>query len=151
MKTGNHSGVNMAGTRSRRLIVDDNQDILSLMPALAAQLCAADMECYQSPKDALAAFESAAGDFELIITDLEMPGMSGIELGQRLLALAPKTKILLATGSEVITDAEAREMGFCGLLHKPFSTGSLRHWLNSVGLRNRFEDFPAPITALTPA
>ena len=151
MKTKSLFDTNPAATRSRWMIVDDNRDILSLMPAVAAPLCDADIECYQSPQAALSAFQSAAGSFELIITDLEMPGMSGIELGQRLHALAPEIKILLATGSEVITDAEAREKGFCGLLHKPFSTGRLRHLLKSAGVGKISADFPTGITALTPA
>src|SRR5215472_6846037 len=93
---------NMSVARPRWMIVDDNADILRLMSVFLAPWCGADVECYQSPQDAMSAFNSAAGAYELVITDLEMPGMSGIELGRCLRVLAPKTRVLLTTGSEVL-------------------------------------------------
>ena len=58
----------------------------------------------------------APGAFDFVITDLEMPGLDGIELGRQLRAFSPTTKILLATGSGILTATEAVERGFCGLL-----------------------------------
>jgi CheY-like chemotaxis protein len=60
--------------RTRWMIVDDNEDILSLMQAIATRLGDVAAECFNSPKNALAAFRAAPEKFPLVITDLEMPG-----------------------------------------------------------------------------
>ena len=70
----------------------------------------------------------------LVVTDLEMPDMSGIELHSRLRQLSPSLKVLLSTGSDILTATEAAQRGFCGLLRKPFSIPSLINILRQVGL-----------------
>ena len=111
-----------------------------------------DLQCFYSPHAALATFADAPEAFDFIITDLEMPGMSGIEFGSRLRKLSPVIKVLLATGSGILTEAEAVQRGFCGLLLKPFPFESLRRTLDKAGLlkapaKNNFESFVALTTA----
>ncbi len=103
------------------MIVDDNQDVLSLLRDIITSCVNADIQCFHSPHAALATFTSAPEAFDFVITDLEMPSMSGIELGCQLRKLSPAIKVLLATGSGILTTKEARQKGFCGMLHKPFS------------------------------
>ena len=119
---------------ARWMIVDDNEDILSLMRAIAERLGAVAIECFNSPKAALAAFRAAPGKFSVVITDLEMPGMSGIELCRELRKFSPAQKILLTTGSEILTGREAVERGFCGMLRKPFPFASLQRALSAAGV-----------------
>jgi CheY-like chemotaxis protein len=139
-------------SRTRWMIVDDNEDILSLMQAIAARLGEAAIECFNSPKAALAAFRAAPEKFSLVITDLEMPGMSGIELCRELHEVSPAQKILLTTGSEILTDGEAAEKGFCGLLHKPFPFASLQRALGAAGvLEMAAQNNPEKFAALTMA
>jgi FixJ family two-component response regulator len=135
-------------SRPRWIIVDDNKDILSLMYAIVTRCVDADIQCFHSPHAALATFEAAPEAVDFVITDLEMPGMSGIELGSRLKKLSPTLKVLLATGSEILTDGEAVQKGFCGLLHKPFPFTSLRRVLEAAGVlkiqdENNSEKFAA--------
>ena len=120
--------------RRRWMIVDDDENILSLIYKFAARTSDADIECFLSPHEALAAFAAAPGSFELVITDLEMPGMDGIELGRQLHELSPTTKILLITGSGILTATEAVERGFCGLLCKPFPFAALKNALKFAGV-----------------
>jgi CheY-like chemotaxis protein len=134
--------------RQHWMIVDDNKKVLSLMRSVIAQFTDVDLHCFYSPHAALATFTAAPEAFDFIITDLEMPGMSGIELGSRLRKLSPAIKVLLSTGSGILTEAEAVQRGFCGLLLKPFPFGSLRHALDRAGLletpvKNNFEPFAA--------
>ena len=107
------------------LLVDDTSEVLSLMSALLANLTDAEIECFGSPADALAAFAKAPGKYELVITDYEMPGMDGVELCEQMRALVPTQKVLLATGSGFFTEAAAQHAGFTGLLNKPFSIAKL--------------------------
>jgi CheY-like chemotaxis protein len=128
MQTGNDR-------RPRWMIVDDNQDILSLVRDIIARFSDVDVECFNSPQAALAVFEAEPDAFEFVITDLEMPDMSGIELCRRLRVFSPSLKILLSTGSEIISDEEAVQKGFCGLLRKPFPFAALQHALEPAVLK----------------
>ena len=130
-----------AGARPRWMIVDDNPDILTLVRDIVAHFNDVDVECFNSPQAALAAFESEPESFEFVITDLEMPEMNGLELSRRLRAFAPSLKILLSTGSEIISDEEAAEKGFCGLLRKPFPFAALQRALEPATLKY-YEKFP---------
>jgi len=117
------------------MVVDDNRDILTLIRDIVARFSDVDIECFNSPQDAFAAFEAEPEAFDFVITDLEMPGMSGIELSRRLRALSPSLRILLATGSELLSDEEAAQKGFCGLLRKPFPLAALQNALGPATLK----------------
>ena len=123
------------GSRPRWMVVDDDRDILSLIRDVVARFDDVDVECCNTPQEALAAFESKPGAFEFVITDLEMPDMSGIELCRRLRALSPSLKILLSTGSEILSDEEAVQKGFFGLLRKPFPLAALQNALEPATLK----------------
>lgn len=122
----------LAPPARRWLLVDDNLEILSLMQETVAQLFGVEAAAHHSPCEALAAFQAAPEEFQIIITDLEMPVMDGFELCHRLLAIAPAAKVFLATGSHFVTRGEARARGFCGLLTKPFSPLTLQHEIAAV-------------------
>jgi CheY-like chemotaxis protein len=119
---------------SRWLIVDDNENVLLLLSALAAQLTNAEIDCFSSPREAEAAFAQAPDKYQLVITDLEMPGVDGIQLCRRLRAISPAVKVLLTTGSRLLTGAEAVQNGFCGLLQKPFRVSVLKNLLAAAGV-----------------
>ncbi len=62
----------------------------------------------------------------LVITDVRMPGMSGIELLQRLKRQAPELPVMIVTGFGSIRNAaEAMQEGACDYLLKPFSVETL--------------------------
>jgi CheY-like chemotaxis protein len=136
----------------RWMIVDDNEEILLLMRDIAAQFSDAEIVCFNSPHAALAAFGAAPENFELVITDFEMPGMNGVELCHRLRAILPSVKILLTTGSGLVSAETAANEGFCGLLHKPFPFASLQRALAAAGLLEiQAENNSKKIAALTMA
>ena len=77
-------------------------------------------------RQALAAFLAAPDDFDLLVTDHTMPGLTGAELAERILAIRPRLPILLCTGySNTMTPAKARLMGIEGFLNKPFSKNDI--------------------------
>ncbi len=116
------------------MLVDDNASVLELVSALVENLTDAPIERFNSSQAALAAFAAAPEKYEVVITDFEMPGMDGVELCRRMLALAPKQKIILATGSEFFTKAAAQHAGFSGLLNKPFPIEALSTTLSEAGV-----------------
>jgi signal transduction histidine kinase len=79
-----------------------------------------------SAQEALAAVRAQPGAFDLVVTDLTMPGVDGLKLGAQLLQAQPRLVMLLSTGySGVITPEAARELGFRGLLVKPATARAL--------------------------
>jgi len=108
------------------MLVDDNQEILRLLEDAVAKIFGVEVAGYDSPVAALAAFQTAPERFQCVITDLEMPGMSGFELCDQIHEISPRIRVLLATGSQHVTAQEAGARGFCGLLTKPFSLSALQ-------------------------
>ena len=116
------------------MLVDDNVSVLELVSALVENLTDAPVEKFISPQLALAALAEAPEKYAVVITDFEMPGMDGVELCRRMLELAPKQKIILATGSGFFTKAAAQHAGFSGLLNKPFPIEALVATLIEAGV-----------------
>jgi CheY-like chemotaxis protein len=123
--------------RARWIVVDDDADTLSVIQAVLVEFSNVDIQYFSSPHAAFAAFAANPDAFSFITTDLEMPDMSGIELCDRLRKLSPSLKVLLVTGSGVLTDGEVAQMGFCGLVRKPFLLTSLRRALVAAGACGR--------------
>jgi CheY-like chemotaxis protein len=121
--------------RPRWMLVDDNPDILSLIRDIAARFSDVDIECFDSPQAALAAFEAEPEAFEFVITDLELPDVNGFEWSRRLRGFHPSLKILLSTGSEIISDEEAAQKGFCGFWRRPFPFAAMQQALQPATLK----------------
>ena len=71
-------------------------------------------------------YQGAPGNYDLIIVDLMMPHMSGIELGRLVRDIDPSQPILLTSGfanEKAISDAEA--LGITHFLKKPFTRHDL--------------------------
>ncbi|MDB5441017.1 MAG: sensor hybrid histidine kinase [Caulobacteraceae bacterium] len=80
--------------------------------------------------DALKLLEEHPGQFDLVFSDIVMPGMDGLQLGQEIRRLYPGLPVVLTSGySDVL--AKEGSYGF-ELLHKPYSVESLSHALRRV-------------------
>lgn len=76
--------------------------------------------------EAIAAVRAEPEAFHLVVTDLTMPGMDGLQLAAQLLRIQPRLSIILSTGySGVMTEESVRELGFRGLLVKPTTARAL--------------------------
>ncbi|MET0626485.1 MAG: HD domain-containing phosphohydrolase [Pyrinomonadaceae bacterium] len=110
--------------KPRILIVDDEREVRGVLVNL---LCD-DYECVEavSAEDALAKFQ--AGRFDLVISDIMMGGMSGLELIPRLLAKAPDAVVIMASGLQTIESAvEAMRVGAFDYILKPFNLVNLEN------------------------
>ena len=106
-----------APSRRRLLVVDDEEIIRSVFKDLMGRECelieAADAE------EALA--HLARGPVDLIITDKNLPGLSGLELAQQARRLDPHSRVILMTGyPSLVTTQQALELGLLDYLLKPF-------------------------------
>lgn len=89
--------------RLRVLFVEDNDYVRDLTLCL---LEGADREvnAFRSAEEALAEFKR--GPYDVLITDVNLPKMSGIELAKRLLALDPEMWIIIASGYQLPADVQ---------------------------------------------
>jgi DNA-binding NtrC family response regulator len=104
--------------RGRLLIVDDEAEVVS---ALCETLAEEQYECVgaTSPAEALQQLQNQ--DFDLMVCDLRMPGMEGIELLRKGLSIDPNLVGIIVTGQGTIPDAvEAMKAGAFDFVLKPF-------------------------------
>jgi PAS domain S-box-containing protein len=109
------------GHGERVLLVDDESTLVMIGTKLL-QLLGYHVTSFTSSKEALAAFTRQPDAFDLVITDLTMPGMTGIALADALLEVRRDIPILLATGyiEESIRE-QAALLGFREILVKPLT------------------------------
>ncbi len=81
---------------------------------------------YANPRAALEAFRTFPDEFDAVITDQTMPGMTGVELVRELLALRPHLPVIMASGYSDKVDAETAEKhGIHRFFYKPVETTAL--------------------------
>jgi two-component system, NtrC family, response regulator AtoC len=110
--------------KTRLLVVDDEQSIRRLCMTIGNTLGYACAEA-ESAEAALARLESDAPD--LILTDLKLPTMSGVELLKQSKALLPHTEVAIMTGHGSIESAvDAMKLGAYDYIEKPFRVEKMR-------------------------
>jgi CheY-like chemotaxis protein len=101
------------------LYLDDEQPLVVLMKRMLEHV-GHRVTASSSSEQALAAFAAAPADFDLVITDMSMPGMSGLEFAQQVLAIRPDALVVIATGHVQEKDvARARASGVHEVIEKP--------------------------------
>jgi nitrogen-specific signal transduction histidine kinase/ActR/RegA family two-component response regulator len=103
----------------RILFVDDEPELADLGSRMLRSL-GYEVESRTSPIEALEAFRADPGRFDLVITDLTMPNMTGLKLAGHLGEIRPGTPVVLCTGfSDHANEQRARELGMRAFLFKP--------------------------------
>jgi len=111
--------------RERILFVDDEKDLTDLARAILTRLGYRVTTCEDS-RQALDLFKTDPDGFDLIITDMTMPHMSGSDLAQEVIRLRPQQSIILCTGYSSYIDAEkASQIGIKTFLSKPITKRDL--------------------------
>jgi PAS domain S-box-containing protein len=120
------------GHGERVLYVDDEEPLVFLMTRILTQLGYKVTGCTE-PAKALEMFRSGPRDFDVVVADLSMPQMSGIDLARELLQTRPGIPILIASGYIRPEDNEAvRGLGLPDLLLKPDTIEQLSHILHNI-------------------
>ncbi len=109
----------------RILLVDDDESIVFLITRLLERQ-GYRVSGYTDPHTAVAAVRAAPGEFDLVVTDYNMPGMSGLEVARALRQIRADLPVALASG--YITEAlraEAPAAGVIDLIYKPNTADEL--------------------------
>jgi DNA-binding NtrC family response regulator len=110
-------------TESKVLVVDDDRSLADNLVAFLSKL-GYGAEAAYGGEEALEAFRKDA--YDLVITDLMMPGVDGMELLKAMRTIAPKTIVLVITGHGSIESAvEAIRKGAFDFIPKPFKLSEL--------------------------
>jgi excisionase family DNA binding protein len=108
----------LAGERPRILVVDDEQAVRDL---LAKTLTMADYDVDTSGDGQSALDRMRAAGYDLLITDLKMPGMDGLSVIREARKISPDLPVIVITGYSTEASAiEAINLGVAGYLTKPF-------------------------------
>jgi len=114
--------------QARLLIVDDDPDNAQVIK-LGLLKCGFLVDAYTNPEEALQQFESNAESYSLLLSDIWMKSISGIQLAEKVKETNPNVKILLLTGSEIGDDKEFSKISTStsidGFLQKPISIKKL--------------------------
>ncbi len=114
------------------LFVDDEDSISRLFVSVLNKLGYA-VSSETNPVKALTLFKSDPGAFDLVITDMTMPYMTGDQLAESIIKLQPGIPIIICTGySEKITQDKAQKLGVRALLSKPLVIKELAYAIRDV-------------------
>ncbi len=115
----------MASSEDRAVVVVDDEPVITEL--LCAALEADRFTCYAAHNGPEALAELAKRPCAFVLSDVRMPGMSGLDLLEQVRAHYPDTFVLLLTGAaDVGMVTRAFRAGACDFLTKPFSMDELR-------------------------
>ncbi len=113
------------GSGEHILVVDDEPSLVRIASRLLERL-GYRVTVHTHPTYALADFLKRPDDFDLVLSDLTMPQMTGLDLARRMLKVRPDLPILLTSGyAGALDPAELRRVGVRELVGKPFLTRTL--------------------------
>ncbi len=138
----------------RVMLVDDEEPIIRMERRLLSRL-GYKVTTFTSSPDAMEAFKAKPDAFDLIITDMTMPTITGDRLSLEMIKIRPDIPIIMCTGfSEQITEKSAKALGIREFVLKPIVireiAESIRRALDPSKGKKR-EPLPAPPTDGPPA
>ncbi len=107
------------GDNEHILFIDDEVPVVKIAEEILERL-GYTVTSRTSSDDALEVFKSQPEDFDLIITDMRMPVLTGLQLAERLLEIRSDIPIILSTGfNEKVDQQKANRLGIREILLKP--------------------------------
>lgn len=118
--------------QERILFVDDEIQIVEMTSRLLSQL-GYSVTTRTSSVKALELFRLKPNDFDLVISDITMPKMTGDRLAKKLLQIRPDIPVILCTGySERLSEEKALENGIKAFAYKPIVKNDLAQIIREV-------------------
>lgn len=139
-------------TNKRLLVIDDEKMVGSVLKAIL-EFNGYEVLLESSSVDALKTFRYNAEDFDLVITDLVMPMMSGFDIAREFKKIRPDVPIILCSGSLPVEFPAYQTEHIQAFMLKPFTGKELMETIgtvfdeqtnkNGLGQGEGFDDYPA--------
>ncbi|MGC9194666.1 MAG: PAS domain S-box protein [Syntrophobacteraceae bacterium] len=114
------------GCGSERILLVDDEELLTELVKEMLESIGYEVTALTESKKALELFQAKPGLFDLVITDMTMPNLTGKDLAEEILKIRADIPVLLCTGfSDILNDKLASEAGIREVLMKPFAMGDL--------------------------
>jgi DNA-binding NtrC family response regulator len=116
---------------SKLLVVDDDTDIVQVlkMGLLKNRFL---VDAFTNPEEALQSFKSNAESYSLLLSDMRMPALSGIQLARKVKEINPNVKVVLMTAFEIRDEEYSKVFPSSrvdGFLQKPIT---IRDLINKI-------------------
>jgi CheY-like chemotaxis protein len=116
----------------RILIVDDEDQIVRMEQQMLERL-GYQVTARTSSIEALEAFRADPDKFNLVIADMTMPNITGVQLSQKLLEIKHDIPIIICTGlNQKISEDNAKAVGISGFIIKPATINELARTIRKV-------------------
>lgn len=114
------------------LFVDDEEDIVKMSTRMLEYL-GYQVYVARSGDQALAMIKAEAADIDLVITDYSMPGITGLQLAEKIIKIRNKLPVILCSGfSEAVIVGEASKAINCRFLSKPLDMNVLARTIREI-------------------
>jgi two-component system, cell cycle response regulator CpdR len=108
----------MTATRTPRILLAEDEEAMRAYLERALTNAGYFVSAVDRGTDAVPLLET--GDYDLLLSDIVMPEMDGIELAQRCAEISPRTKVMFITGFAAVSLRASREQPAAKVLSKPF-------------------------------
>ena len=109
-------------TGNERILFVDDEELMVKLGRQRLERLGYQVEATTDPNDALELFRSQPNQFDLVITDLTMPKITGDKLVKEILNIRPDIPVILCTGfSEKIDEKKAKAIGAAEYVEKPLN------------------------------
>jgi CheY-like chemotaxis protein len=113
------------GNQETILVVDDEPQIAHVLQLMLESI-GYRVVAHTSSRAALQVFEASPGDFDMVITDMTMPELTGEELARAIRQIEPDIPVIMCTGfNENMNEDRARQLGIRRLVYKPIVRSTL--------------------------
>lgn len=104
----------------------DDEETLVLLASRMLEHLGHSIAGFVDANEALAAFKAEPRRFDLVLTDMSMPGTSGLEFAQEILKIEPGTVVVISTGCVDPNWADhALALGVRAVVEKPMTLGEM--------------------------
>lgn len=108
----------------KRILIVDDEELVARTLGRVLSRCGHDVVLANSAEQALE--QAKGGFFNLLITDMKLPGMNGVDLIKRFKELTPQTRVIAITGFPDLEQAQiVLSLGVLEYLNKPFEIADL--------------------------
>lgn len=121
---------------SEHILVVDDESVVTDIHRLILESLGYRVSAFTSSATALEAFLAGKAHFDLVLTDMTMPRLNGLQFAGQILAARPDTPVILCTGfNDLVSEATIRDAGIRKLIIKPVCRKDL-----AVAIRSALDD-----------